>query len=507
LQRIAVERGTYFDSVTLMLISREIGAMEGVEQVALNMATEANLRIMASAGFDLSGLELGESDLVIAVKGKEEVLDRAISRAKELLKSPPGRRSDSASYFPKSVDGALALLPGANLALISVAGQYAADVARACLDLGLNVMLYSDNVPLSAEVELKRIAGEKGLLVMGPDCGTAVIRGKGLGFANAYPLGPVGLVAAAGTGLQEVGVQMARRGVGLIHAIGTGGRDVKEEVGGSTFSMGVKLLLEDPEVEVLALVGKPPSPSVEGSILDLASSSGKPVVVGFVGGRRREDAFPLYFCSDLEEVAAVSSALAKGLDPNEAREELRSRREEVLRMAQARSRRGYLRGLFSGGTLCYEAQLLASSILGPIRSNAPLDKAYKLADSLRSEGHCMVDYGEDEFTQGRLHPMMDSSYRAQRLVVEAQDPEVSVILFDCVLGYGAHENPASQMAEAVQRARGICGDRVLFVSYVCGLEGDPQVASRQRRILEEAGVVLLESNAEAAIFAAACARG
>ena len=241
MQRVEVVRGVYYDSVSLMRVAQELTKIEGVIDATLNMATEANIQIMSSAGFDLSGLDLRPSDLVIAVEAKDEIIDEAIAKAKEYLNNPPWKTAEiNQQYFPKSLSGAISLLPEANLALISIAGQYAGDEAMECLNKGLHVMLYSDNVSLEKEIELKKLAREKGLLVMGPDCGTAVIKGIGLGFANACPVGLVGMVAAAGTGLQEVHVQLAHRGIGVLHAIGTGGRDVREAVGGITSLMGTR---------------------------------------------------------------------------------------------------------------------------------------------------------------------------------------------------------------------------------------------------------------------------
>lgn len=501
LQRIHVEKGAYYDSVTLMLVARELQSMEGIEEASLNMATEANLKILAAAGFGVSDIQAGQSDLLIAVRGDGSVLEAAIEKARELLKNPPGRKSTPGEYRPKSLDGALSMLPEANMALISIAGRYAGDEADKCLDAGLHVMLYSDNVPIEKEISLKNKAKEKGLLVMGPDCGTAVIRGVGLGFANACPTGPVGLVAAAGTGLQEVHVQLARRGVGVLHAIGTGGRDVKEEVGGITFSMGLEALLCDEEIRVVVLIGKPPAPSVEGRILRILEDGKKPAAVGFIGGKASGDKPPLYLCRELEETAAVAAALANGKDPSSAREGLFKSYERLKEKAAPMKRKGFIRGLYSGGTLCYEAQLIATGLIGSVYSNAPLASEMKLADSLKSRGHTMVDYGEDEFTQGRLHPMMDSTFRAERLLSESQDPDVGVILFDCVLGYGCHPNPAGQMAEAVEKARKKAGGRIAYVAYVCGVDADPQGAAEQRKMLEEAGVTVCDSNAEAARLA------
>lgn len=506
MQCVEILKGAYYDSVTLMLVAKELNGIEGVESASLNMGTEANLKIMEAGGFDLSGIEATPNDLLIGAKGAENVLKDALGKAREYLANPPWRKAETASdYRPKSLDGAKADLSDANLAVISVAGRYAGDLAMDCLDRRLNVMLFSDNVPLDKEIELKKAALEKGLLVMGPDCGTVIVRGRALGMANSCPVGPVGIVAAAGTGLQEVHVQLAARGIGTLHGIGTGGRDVKSAVGGMMCFAAMERLLADDEIKVLVVVGKPPAPEVEDGIIERAKKATKPVVLGFIGGAGGSDAPPLYLCRELEETSAVAAALAKGdCTPSAAREALNMEYEGLFVSAKAIGpRKGFLRGLYSGGTLCYEAQLIASRTLGPIWSNSPLSKEMQLADSLQSRGHCIVDYGEDEFTQGRLHPMMDPTLRAARLVEEGDETEVTVVLLDVVLGYGCHADPASALAAAVEQVHRKRGDAVAFVASVCGTDGDPQKAARQREILTAAGVTVCGSNAKAARLAAA----
>lgn len=508
-QRLEIIRRTYYDSVTLMLVAKELLKLEGISVATLNMGTEANYKIMGAGGFDLTGVDATPNDLVLALLSDapeaEKVLDDALAKAKEYLANPPGRKKDSGDndYRPKSLDGALSVLPEANLAIVSVAGRYAGDVALQCIEKGLNVMLYSDNVTVEKEIEVKKAAAAKGLLVMGPDCGTIIIRGVAMGMANACPTGPVSIVAAAGTGLQEVHVQLARRGVGVLHGIGTGGRDVKKEVGGIMCLQAVEALLADDEVKVLAVLGKPPAPEVEKKILDAVKAGGKPAVLGFIGGEAKGDSDGVFVCRELEETAAVAAALANGQDGAAARDALYAEYDALKQQAEKiGKRKGYLRGLYSGGTLCYEGQLVARGILGPIWSNTPLDASKKLADSLKSVEHTMVDYGEDEFTQGRLHPMIDVSLRADRILEEAKDPGVGVILLDVVLGYGCNDDPATGLAEGIRKARKVAGERIAFVASICGVDTDPQNASRQRKILEELGVHVCESNARAARLAA-----
>lgn len=506
MQQIEVIKGAYYDSVTLMLVAKELNKLDGVSSSSLSMGTEANYRIMAGGGFDLSAVDASPADLIIGVQGGDaELLKNALATAQDYLANPPWKKDAGPSdYRPKSLDGALSILPEANIAIISVAGQYAGDLAMECIEKGLNVMIFSDNVSLEREIEIKKAALARGLFVMGPDCGTVIVRGKALGMANVCSTGPVGIVAAAGTGLQEVHVQLEHRGVGTLHAIGTGGRDVKSEVGGMMVLSAMENLIADDEIEVLLVVGKPPAAEVEAKIVELAKKAGKPVVLSFVGAKGRGDDGSVYLCVELEEGAAVAAALAKRTDPVKAREALTF--EVELEVAEAVERigrrKGCLRGLYSGGTLCYEAQLIAGKHLGPIWSNAPLDRTMKLEESLQSRGNTIVDYGEDEFTQGRLHPMIDVTFRCGRIIEEAEDPEVGVMLLDVVTGYGCHPDPASVVAEAVKEARRISGDRIAFVAFVCGTDADPQNASNQETILREAGIHVCASNARASLLAA-----
>jgi FdrA protein len=370
------------------------------------------------------------------------------------------------------------------------ARSFAAGVARQALRLGKNVFLYSDNVSLDDETALKQMAAEKGLLVMGPDCGTAIVNGVGLGFANRVRRGPIGLVAASGTGLQQVSARIHQLGSGVTHALGTGGRDLSQAVGAVTARQGLDLLSRDPETRVIVLVSKPPSPAVADELLRAARSAGKPIVVDFIGyspPARQVD--NLHFATTLDEAADLAVQLAASTPDAEPALDL-----NLDRFAPGQR---YLRGLFSGGTLAYEALLILQGYLPGVYSNAPLDKEYRLANSLVSQAHTIVDLGEDEFTVGRLHPMMDNDLRIRRLQQEADDAEVAVILLDVVLGYGAHPDPASELAPAIARARTgaeKAGRYLEVVTVVVGTDEDPQGFDAQVQQLEAAGARVETSN-------------
>ena len=494
-----IKPSEYHDSVSLMLVAQELSRLPGVIDAAIVMGTEANKGILKGAGLLTPETEAASAnDLVIAVSGEEDILPNALSEAEKLLQKKQ-LAIGGAEFRPKTVRSAVRRNPAANVAVISVAGRYAAGEAWEALHQGLHVLLFSDNVSLGDEISLKRYAAEHGLLLMGPGAGTAILNGVALGFANVIPSGPVGIVSAAGTGLQEVSSLLAKYGTGISQGIGTGGRDLKEEVSGIMMLAGLKALQEDPSTKVIVLVSKPPAPLVASKMLQQVELSNKPTVVCLLGQKDYKlQKNMVSFAHTLEEAALLAAKLA-GVGIQDITDQ--SVDLEVLRQ-QLRPDQCYLRGLFSGGTLCYEAQVIWRDLLDePVLSNAPLDAKQQLPDSNRSQGHTAVDLGEEEFTVGRLHPMIDNDLRIRRLLQEAADPQVAIILLDVVIGYGAHPDPAAELAPAIRRAREQAQDAgrdLIFVASVTGTEVDPQRLSRQVAQLEEARVILCPSNAAAA---------
>ena len=488
----------YRDSVSLMQLSASLGRLPGVEQASAVMATPANLELLREAGLMDAAVAASPNDVLVAVRGKSSAsLEAALKAALAALDKPPEPRAGggAAAQAPRSLQMALAQAAAANLALISVPGEYAAAEAAKALRLGLNVMLFSDNVALADEVALKREARRRGLLFMGPDCGTAIIDGVPLGFANAVRRGAIGVVGASGTGTQQVTSLAHRRGAGISQAIGTGGRDLHAEVGGITMLAGLERLARDRDTKVIVLVSKPPAPAVAKEVLDAARRAGKPVVVNFVGARQSTPDGKLFFAMTLEEAALAAVALSRGRKPPRAA--LSAPKPPALRLKAGQR---YIRGLYSGGTFCYEA----CALLGNAWSNAPLDSSRKMKDVWKSREHTVVDLGDDVFTRGRPHPMIDHRLRNERLLEEAADPGVAVILLDVVLGYGAHPDPAAEMAPALAGARKK-NRSLVFVASVCGTDEDPQGLARQEAALRAAGVLLAESNARAVLLAAAIA--
>ena len=480
-----VRAGAYYDSVVLMQLQRSLARLAGVVDAGVVMATPANRELLLAADLWPEGTTAKADDLLIVVKGEDEAAaGAALAQVDGLLQR---RQSQTAAEFrPKSLATAVKSLPNAQWVLVSVPGHYAAGVAQEALALGKHIFLYSDNVPLADEVALKQVARQKGLLLMGPDCGTAVINGIGLGFANRVRRGRIGVVAASGTGLQAVITEIHNLGSGLSQAIGTGGRDLQAEVGAMTAQQALALLGRDPVTKVIVLVSKPPAPQVATRLLQAAQATGKDVVVNFLGypppGRQIGD---LHFATSLTETAEIAVHLATSVSTS------------FLGLDERKSHPGFVRGLFSGGTLAYEALLGLSAILDPIYSNVPLRPEQKLPDVMRSQGHTIVDMGEDVFTQGRLHPMMDNDLRLRRLRQETADPQVGYLLLDVVLGEGAHPNPASELAPAIAEVKAERGDSLEVIAVVVGTEDDPQDLLAQIERLMAAGAIVFPNTMEA----------
>jgi len=503
-----VRRGAYYDSVVLMQLQRALAELPLVEDAGVVMATGANLELLQQNSLLPGQAQAGPDDLLIVVRaGTPAEAQAALGQVDALLARR--RAAVDQAYRPRSLAAALKQLPEAGWVLISVPGRYAAGVAREALDLKRHVFLYSDNVSLEDEAALKHSAREVGLLVMGPDCGTAVLNGVGFGFANRVRRGNIGLVAASGTGLQAVTTHIHRLGRGISQAIGTGGRDLKAEIGGITTLQGLDLLARDPATQVIVLISKPPDAQVAQQVLALARSCGKPVVVHFMGfappGSRIGN---LHFAASLAQAAELAVGLAgagsnggarggpnpvadgssaSGMPPRAGRGG-----PPAATKTSANGRR-YLRGLFAGGTLAGEALRGLQTLLGPVQSNLGGSQP---PGRPASPGHLLLDLGGDEFTVGRLHPMLDNDLRLRRFRQEAADPEVALILMDVVLGEGAHPDPASEWAPAISEA--LRQRSVEVVVLLVGTEDDPQGLPQQRQRLARAGAAVYEET-EAAL--------
>lgn len=500
-----IRRNQYYDSVFLMGISKRIQDVKGVHQNAVLMGSDANKGLLSSLGFQDPGIDAAQpNDLIVAVSAEtSQAVDDALNRLDEFL---AGGVQASASSNPHSLEEALAQKPAANLAVISVPGEYAAREARKALEAGMHVFLFSDNVSIEDELDLKQAAAGKKLLVMGPDCGTSLIGGVGLGFANVVRKGTIGVIGAAGTGLQEFTSQVHNAGLGISHAIGTGGHDLSDQVGGLTAFAALDALEADSQTGIIAILSKPPGAKTLARLIERFKTCRKPVIGCFLGvpTEPNPQADHTWRASTIDEAVRLAIKLA-GSDSSAA--EIAFSPEETKWMSREKAAwnpgQKYVRGLFAGGTFCYQSQQIFRDAGFSVFSNAPLDSKHKLADSNQSREHTLVDMGADEFTLGRPHPMIDGTLRRQRILAEARDPGTAILFLDFILGWNASMDPVGELLDAVLEAKQAVkrsGGSLTVVASICGTPGDPQDLGMQVKLLKSAGVIVFNSSARAASF-------
>jgi succinyl-CoA synthetase alpha subunit len=503
MKEFKIFKNIYVDSVTLMSATSRIKAHESPQELVMLMATPMNIELVQSVGFEDSSLgTAGPSDLMIGIihNENEAMMDRVFD---QLIDDPSRAKSSkkTASFQRiEEVDNTF------NMAVISVAGTYAAYEAQKALEQNMHVMMFSDNVSVEDEIRLKKYAIQKDLLMMGPDCGTAIINGVGLCFANQLRKGPISLVAASGTGLQEVTVLIDQLGGGVRQAIGVGGRDLSEAVGGLMMNASLKAIQADPETSIVVVVSKPPAPRVEESIRATLLAMNKHVVVCFLDSKRTGQEANLTYVSTLAE-AAIAAVELLGLQADNITD---IRPEDAAWVDKQREllkgNKGYLKGLYCGGTLTAESLSLLRESLPKVTSNVAKKESEKMSDARLSQGHNLVDLGDDVFTDGRPHPMIEPSIRLARILSEARLKETAAILLDFELGYGSHDDPVGITIPAIQEAQSIAqaqGRHIAFVGYVLGTEGDKQQKALAEEKLRKAGVYVARTNAHAANIAAA----
>ncbi|WP_053365875.1 acyl-CoA synthetase FdrA [Bacillus sp. FJAT-27245] len=488
-----IKENSYQDSVNLMLLTNKISTMDGINKVQIMMGTPANKDIFKSSGLYTEELEkAAANDMCLVVDtDQEEKIQEVLDEIDNYLNNQAISSSKEDFETVRTWDKAIKALPNANIALISTPGQYAAEEAEKAIDNDMHVLIFSDNVTIEDERRLKEKAHEKGLLVMGPDCGTEILSGVPLAFANVVKQGNIGIVGASGTGIQEVTVQIDRLGGGVTHAIGTGGRDLSDKIGAITMIDAIKGLEAHKQTEVIGIVSKPPAKEVRDEVVALLQSLSKPVVAIFLGEEPHNHEGNIYYANTLEETAAIAVDLAKG---NPVKGNYNKLVGEVPAV-ELKPEQKTIKGLYSGGTLGYEAATLISRGLGFGKSDSH-EEGYLL----KVNGYEVADLGDDMYTQGKPHPMIDPDTRVKFFQKAAEDESTAVILFDVVLGYGSHEDMAGALIPAIQKIQSNArenGKNIYFVATVCGTEQDPQDIQEQKSKLEQAGVILRDSNNQA----------
>jgi FdrA protein len=548
---VMIRENFYRDSLQLMTISDKIRKSSGILEASVVMATETNKGILTRLGFPPSLIDrANDSDMIIAFRAKDQQsIDLATSNIDKLFESPQG-----AGFGPKNqekttdIEEALSKMPDTNLVLLSIPGQYVKDISYELIEQGIHQQIFSDHVPIEDELEIKNQAVKKGVLILGPGAGTSIINGKGIGFSNAIRrMGPVGIVAAAGTGLQEVICLLDQCDIGVKHGLGVGGNDPKDKIGGIMMLECMKTLEKDDDIKVIAIVSKPPYPSVEERIIEYVMRNGsKKYVLAFIGGgisvagkqqKGQQQEFMSQVTSSLTDMNSSHTAVTTA-DHERTIIKVNSLSSAVLAIAKAfgnqqlekaisqiyvppdklvsilrkewtglQGNQKFIRALYTGGTFAYEAQVILRDLMdkGHIYSNTPIEQIKELQDSFKSEKHSIIDLGEAEFTEGRPHPMIDPTIRKLRILEEAKDPEVGVILLDFVLGYGSNPDPVGAIIDELRQGKEIAQDQGRYlpvIAHVCGTKNDIQSYEKSLSKLHSVGCVVMPSNALAAIASA-----
>ena len=495
-----IRKNQYYDSVFLMSVNRRISEVKGVQQTAVLMGSPTNKKLLLDIGIHDNQIEAAQpNDLIVAVIAETSaIVENVLGRLDEWLEAI---QENTLSLNVRTLEDGLSQKPNANLAVISVPGEYASREAKKALEAGLNVFLFSDNVSIEDELELKKFATQRGLLVMGPDCGTSLIGGVGIGFANAIRRGPIGVIGGAGTGLQEFTSQVHNTGSGISHAIGTGSRDLSEKIKGLTTLAALDALEADQQTSVIVIISKPPEASTLAALLERIKTCKKPVVGCILGVEPESVSGKPNFqpARTIDEAARLTVALSigqpavpsGGLSP------------EMLAIIQEEKKgwspeQKFLRGILAGGTFCYQSQQILGEAGFTVHSNSPIEAKNRLEHPDRSSEHTLVDMGEEFYMVGRPHPMIDGTMRRNRILAESHDPQVAVLYLDFILGYNASMDPVGELLDAILEAKRLSkqrGGSLTVVASVCGTEGDPQVLGLQMKLLQEADAMVFRSNA------------
>lgn len=476
-----IKKNTYYDSVTLMIISKEVKKIAGVYEALVGMGTELNKELTSNLGISCKEIEeIGVNDFFVSVLAEESIdINDIMNDINGLLTQK--KKSSSSGYKPVSLKTALKEEGDSNLVIISVPGEYAYEEAKNALENNRHVMLFSDNVSIEEEIKLKSLAVEKGLLMMGPDCGTAIINNVPLAFGNVIRKGSIGIVGASGTGTQEVTVTIHRLGEGVSQVIGTGGRDLSLEVGGKMMLQGIKALIDDIDTKVIVVISKPPKEEVAERILNEVRTCPKPVVVCFIGGDKDlAKRYNAHGAISLEDAGRKAVAILRGEEVEDfdgydiSNEEIRNIIEsETLYMDKSQRN---LMGLYTGGTLKDEAELYIS------------------------DNHLFIDFGDDIFTKGRPHPMIDPTIRAEYLMKNGYSDNLALVIMDFVLGFGSHDDPVGEMIPSIKKAKDMMkskGKYLSVIASICGTDEDPQDLLEAKEKLRQIGVVVMDSNIQA----------
>lgn len=491
-----IKPNTYIDSMMLMALSTKVNDLPLVKKAMIGMGTPMNKQVIADVGLMTPTIETAnKNDLIIvfALNNKEDE-ETVLMQIEELRNAQTSGTSSTAKNYT-SLNKAIHSEPDANLVLFSIPGEYVYQEAMTALNNDKHVMIFSDNVPLEEEIALKKVAKEKSLLVMGPDCGTAIINHVGLCFANEVGKGDIGIVAASGTGSQEVSVQIDTLKAGISQLIGVGGRDLSEDVGGLMMLQGIQMLHDDPKTKIITLISKPPAKSIQDKIIQYVQTLKKPFVICFIGADMQGQQSNITFARSTTEAAQVAVSLSIGKTQTAQTSDIPAL---ITTAKSLKPTQKYIRGLFAGGTICDEI-FYALNKDNSVTSNVagPSETRNQFGEKLT--GNALIDFGDDAYTQGRPHPMIDPTFRSEAIIEQAKDPSVAAILLDIELGFGAHNDPVGAIEQSIQAAQKIAaedGRKIIFIAYILGTDKDFQNKSTQLQKLQALNVINAHSVAD-----------
>ena len=496
-----IRKNQYYDSVFLMSVNSRMLKVEGVQQTAVLMGSPTNKQLLVDIGIQGPDIDAAQpNDLIVAVIADSMIIVKQVLDNLDVWLNAI-QEEGLVSQLHTLEDG-LVVKSNANLVVISIPGEYADREARKALEAGLNVFIFSSNVSIEDELELKRLAKQRGLLVMGPDCGTSLIGGVGIGFTNAIRRGGIGAIGATGTGLQEFTAQVHNLGYGISHAIGTGSHDLSDQIGGLTTLAALDALEQDVNTQVITIISKPPGAATLEHLLEKFDSCHKPVIGCFLGVAPgivsgRKDLLP---ARTIDEAVRLAIMMSRNPTPQEAGlspDDLKTLSEEKAGWDPEQK---HLRGILAGGTFCYQSQQILREAGMAVYSNNPLEPKYKLKHPDKSTQHTLVDMGDEFYMVGKPHPMIDGTMRRQRIIAESHDPQMAVLYLDFILGYNASMDPVGELVDAIDGANRIYkqhGGSLTVVASICGTKADPQDLTFQVKMLREAGVLVYDSNAQA----------
>ena len=496
-----IKKNFFRDSVQMMQFSQQLKDEQGVIDAAIVMSTVLNKNTLKNMNLlTEDGISATENDTLISINCQDEnSLSNAIQKAEQLLTSISAKAKNEFTSLASALD----TFSDANIASLSIPGQFVKEMATELINKQLNLFVFSDHVPLEDEIYLKNLALENNVLFMGPEAGTSILNGTVFGFGNRVRKGSIGIIGASGTGIQESSTMIDLFGEGISHGIGVGGRDLRNDIGGMMTMKAMEIFENDPNTKAVLLVSKPVDNYIRNKIINKINNfSKKNYVLCLIGDNENSvDTAKIKFSKSIQ--MSVLKIL-KLLDDNvykKTKDVVRNQINDSIKLSESLSKdlnegQKFIRGFFAGGTLCYESKIILEQMIGKIYSNLSSDDEYSIKGNVSSKENTLIDFGEEEFTSARPHPIIDPLLRRNRILEDANDPNVGVIIIDIICGINAAKNTMAFHAETIKKAIEIAreqGRKLSVFTYICGTEND--VSKNELKLLADSGAKLFTSNA------------